>query len=61
LKTRDLVNLLNRAAAALETPADLTEQEQGELVQDLTAAAEEIHLTRKATLGELELDGRNDL
>lgn len=39
-QSRDLTNLLNRAAAALETPADLTDQERQELIEDLTSAAE---------------------
>lgn len=41
IKAKDLKNLLNRAAAALETPKDLTPQEVAELVEDLLAAAEE--------------------
>lgn len=39
MKQRDLVNLLNRAAAALETPADLTPDDHQQLVQDLIAEA----------------------
>lgn len=33
---KEVADLLSRAAAALETPADLTEQEKQELVEDLT-------------------------
>jgi hypothetical protein len=40
MKPRDLKNLLNRAAAALET-RDLTELEIRELIEDLLAAAQE--------------------
>ncbi len=39
MKNRDLVNLLNRAAAALETPADLTAQDVRDLIADLTTEA----------------------
>lgn len=39
MKNRDLKNLLNRGAAALETPQDLNEQERKDLAEDLTAAA----------------------
>lgn len=39
LKPRELSNLLNRAAAALETPADLSESDRTALVEDLVAAA----------------------
>lgn len=39
-KKRDLRNLLNRAAAALENPRDLTSEEVAELVEDLTVEAE---------------------
>lgn len=42
MKARDLANLLARAAAALETPNDLTAQEIRELIEDLIAAQEEI-------------------
>lgn len=37
VKLRNLQNLLNRAAAALETPKDLTPKERVELIEDLTA------------------------
>ena len=42
LKSRDLKNLLNRAAAALETPGDLSQEDVEVLIADLLAAAEEI-------------------
>lgn len=42
MKARDLANLLNRAAAAFETPNDLSEDEKAELVEDLTTAAAEL-------------------
>jgi hypothetical protein len=41
LKPRDLANLLNRAAAALETPDDLTPQDKADLIEDLVVAAKE--------------------
>lgn len=40
-KNRDLRNLLNRAAAALETPKDLNAAEVKQLVEDLVAAGRE--------------------
>jgi hypothetical protein len=42
MKNRDLINLINRAAAAIETPADLTEDEIQDLLDDLDAAALEL-------------------
>lgn len=41
MKTRDIRNLLNRAHAALETPADLTEQDKQALIEDLSVATRE--------------------
>ena len=41
-KPRDLAALLNRAAAAIETPADLTDEERGHVVEDLTVTAREL-------------------
>ena len=41
MKPRDLANLLNRAAAALETPGDLSDAEKGDLILDLTVAGGE--------------------
>lgn len=38
-KPRELTNLLNRAAAALETPADLSVSDKEALVEDLVVAA----------------------
>lgn len=38
----ELKNLLNRAAAALETPGDLSRNDFGALLEDLHLAAEEI-------------------
>jgi hypothetical protein len=35
MKKRDLINLLNRAAAAIETPADLEHNEVQYLLEDL--------------------------
>lgn len=43
---RDLANLLNRAAAALETPGDLTGEDKQELIKDLLYEALQI-ATRK--------------
>lgn len=37
MKQRDLFNLLARAAAALETPQDLTDSDRAELIEDLMA------------------------
>jgi len=42
MKTKDLVNLLNRAAAALETPKDLNQQEFQDVIDDLTFYANQI-------------------
>jgi hypothetical protein len=42
MKPRDLAALLRRAAAALETPEDLTSKEVDEVVEDLVEAAEGI-------------------
>ena len=42
MKARDLQNLLNRAAASLETPDDLTEGEKNELIEDLINAAMDV-------------------
>lgn len=42
MKKRDLVNLLNRAAAAIENPADLNHNEVQELLEDLLTAADEL-------------------
>lgn len=44
MKSRDLVNLLNRAAAAIEMQGALRAAERDELIEDLTGAAEEIDL-----------------
>jgi hypothetical protein len=38
MKRRDMWNLLARAAAALETPEDLTASEREQLIEDLRAA-----------------------
>ena len=40
MKTKDLKDLLSRARAALETPADLSEQDMAELVEDLAVAVD---------------------
>ena len=46
MKNRDLVNLINRSAAAIETiltgSGDLTEEEIQDLIDDLDAAAREL-------------------
>jgi hypothetical protein len=41
MKRRDLVNLLNRARAALETPKDLTPRQVADLIDDLYLAADD--------------------
>jgi len=46
MKTRDLINLLNRAAAAIETPNDLNEAEIIELIEDLIAVADAMEMTQ---------------
>lgn len=42
MKNRDLKNLLNRAAAAIETPQDLNRTQEIELLEDLTVAAKQL-------------------
>jgi hypothetical protein len=42
MKNQDLVNLLNRAAAYLETPGDISKAEVDYLIEDLTVAAKEL-------------------
>ena len=42
MKQRDLAELLNRAAAALETPDHLSDLERDDLVEDLVVAAKEM-------------------
>ena len=41
MKTRDRINLINRAIAALETPDDLSREDIADLIEDLDALAEE--------------------
>jgi hypothetical protein len=41
MKRRDVINLLNRAAAGLEHIVSLSEKERDELVEDLVVAARE--------------------
>ena len=41
MKNRDIVNLINRAIAALETPDDLADYEKYELIEDLSELSEE--------------------
>lgn len=45
MKNKELINLLNRAAAALETPADLTDAEKQHVIEDLAIAAQNIGVT----------------
>ena len=49
MKIRDKINLINRAIAALETPDDLTQEEIGQLIEELDAF-NDIH--RKEEKGE---------
>ena len=42
LQTHEMKNLLNRAAAALETPGDLSGNDKKNLIEDLAVAAKEI-------------------
>lgn len=48
MKPRDLARLLNRGAAAIETPDDLTEQELREVAEDLVLAAAEFYARGEA-------------
>ena len=49
IKHRELINLLNRAAAAIETPDDLTKRDFSDLVEDLVITAAELELAAKLT------------
>lgn len=40
--SKERASLLNRAAAALETPGDLTEEEKQHVIEDLVLAAKEV-------------------
>ena len=42
MKTKELVNLLNRAIAALETPKDLSPTDKQDVIDDLTYYANQI-------------------
>jgi len=42
MKNQDLIALLNRAAAALETPSDLTPEEKQHVIEDLVIAADSV-------------------
>ncbi len=42
MKRKDFINLLNRAAAALETPCDLSKEEVAHVIEDLTTVAQKI-------------------
>lgn len=58
--TTELFNLLNRAAAAIETPADLTDDDRTALIEDLAVAAQpfeenlEIEIDDTSHIGETE-------
>lgn len=54
MKNRDLVNLLNRAAAGFEHLVSLTEKERDELVEDLVQAAVEIEKPLDVETGEFD-------
>lgn len=43
MKPRDLAALLRRAAAALETPKDLTKAEKTHVIEDLLAEADKVN------------------
>ena len=43
MKTRDLINLLHRAAAVIEHPESETEEERLALTEDLILAAEDLN------------------
>lgn len=53
----ELVNLLNRAAAALETPDDLTEEDKAYLIEDLVVMA--AHLAKIAHLSKMVMEGQS--
>jgi len=42
---RDLINLLNRAAAAIESPDNITSDEAQDLIEDLVTEAKRRHIT----------------
>lgn len=58
--TTEFFNLLNRAAAAIETPADLTDDDRAALIEDLTVAAQsfeenlDIEIDDTSHIGETE-------
>lgn len=42
MKTKDIVNLMNRASAAIDDPESITAVERRELVLDLNSAADDV-------------------
>jgi hypothetical protein len=50
MEVKELINLLNRAAAGLETPGDLTKLDLDELIEDLTVMA---NLLEESTVTEI--------
>jgi hypothetical protein len=49
MKTRDLINMLNRAAAVINDPASETEEEKEQLVQDLISEATSMEVPDELT------------
>jgi len=48
MKTKDIANLMNRAAAYIEDPKSINPLEVKELVEDLTSAADDVEKSREA-------------
>lgn len=46
MKPRELASLLRRAAAAIETPDDLSNEERMHVVEDLCVAADQTEVSR---------------
>jgi hypothetical protein len=42
MKRKEIINLLNRAAAGLESPLDLNPREYNELIEDLVVTAKHL-------------------
>lgn len=57
MKNRDLVNLLNRAAAAMETPSDLSGHDLVCLIEDLREEADTLGSLPKTLGGAVEANG----
>jgi hypothetical protein len=66
MNAQDVRRLLLRAAAALETPDDLTKEEKGHVIEDCLIAADQIgplnetEITDDEDEGEVEFDEDNE-